>query len=47
MHFELYGTFRALMGTRYVPILPPNMSGDFLAVRFFAPDPSDTLADQP
>ena len=47
MPFELYGTFRALTGTRFVPILPPNMSGDFLAVRFFAPDPQDTLADQP
>ena len=39
--------FRALTGTIFVPILLPNMSGDFLAVRFFAPDPQDTLADQP
>ena len=39
--------FRALTGTIFVPILLPNMSGDFLAVRFFAPDPQDILGDPP
>ena len=41
------GAFRALTGTIFVPILLPNMSGDFLAVRFFAPDPKDIVGDPP
>ena len=39
MHFEILGVFRALMGTIFVPILLPNMSGAILAVRFLPPSP--------
>ena len=39
VHFEIVGAFRALTGTTFVPIFPPNMSGTILAVRFLPPTP--------
>ena len=37
--FELVEIFRAPTGTLFVPILSPNMSSKFLAVRFFTQPP--------
>ena len=42
-----FGAFRRQMGAIFVPILSPNMSGDFLAIRSLIPNAQDTLADQP
>ena len=43
----VFGSSRALTGTRFVPILCPNMSGEFLAVRFFTQPPQAIKGEPP
>ena len=39
MQIDIVGSFRARTGAHFMPILSPNMSGKFLAVRFFPHPP--------
>ena len=47
VHFEIGNVFRALTGTRFVPIFAPNMSGMTLALNFVDPTPPGHLGRHP